>query len=414
MAARLCSASMRSPKVALVAVSLLLAPPALAQDPPPPLPPADVPTDPPPPSVDKPAPLPPSAPPSAPEPPASPEPRAGARGDDARTLKGYTFRPPLLLDTAFVGTHAGLVMSIGRDVTSGVHALTQTGTGFGQELVYDLNQSFVSGRLQAGASFAGRVEIGIDMTYAGFVVGDQNTALLYGGQSAVDVEPGVRVSILKSASTGTALGVRGYASIARSTRLNPARVLAAVADKITEIAADPMRAACLGGGDIACAVGEDFNAFAAMRVSREVYGGGVAVSLAQAIGSHVGVQATTGFEIAHGRSVTSTTELGSTPFKFYVGVAPAVDFAPTVPIGIMAEYRFAFAGESFSSTTGSAASTATRTLEHGVVGGVYYTGRRDLTVGLGFSGTFVNTSVDVGTLPATHQLSGLATMRYYF
>lgn len=328
-------------------------------------------------------------------------------------MKGFTFRPPLLLDTAFVGTHAGLAVAIGRETTADVHVLTTGGTGLGQELVYDIRQSFVSGRVQAGASILGRVEIGVDLTYTGFVVGDQNTAILYGGQSTVDVEPGVRISILRSTTTGTGLAARAYGVIGSGTRLNPTRVLAEVANRIDDISNDPVRTACLKVGDVACALGEDFNAFDAMRIARSRYGGGVAVSLAQAIASRFGVQATTGFELARGKSSSqSTGDLGSTPFTFYAGVAPAIDFAPTVPIGVMAEYRFSFTGESFSSDT--IAPTSTRTLEHRFAGGVYYTGRRDLTVGVAFQGAVVTSSIDLGSLPTTTRLSGLATMRHYF
>jgi hypothetical protein len=333
--------------------------------------------------------------------------------DEARTLKGFTFRPPLLLDTAFVGTNAGLAVVIGREVTSDVRLLTASGTGLGQELVYDINQSFVAGRVQAGASILGRVEIGVDMTFTSYVVGDQNTAILYGGQSSVAIDPGVRVSILRSTRTGTALSVRGYGVIRSGTRLNPSRVLAAIADNIDDISNDPARTSCLAVGDVGCALGEDFNAFDAMKVSRSRYGGGVGVSLAQAIASRFGVQATTGFELARGRSSSvATGDLGSTPFTFYAGVAPAVDFAPKVPIGVMAEYRFAFTGESFSGD--AVASTSTRTIEHGFAAGVYYTGRRDLTVGLAFQGAVVTSSVDAGSLPTTTRLGGLATMRHYF
>lgn len=401
---------MRFPSIALCAASVALASPALAQDPPPPSPPADAPPDPPPP-------LPPEAPPPPPaaaQPPGADAPAAdAARRDDVRTLKGFTFRPPLLLDTAFVSTHAGLTVAIGRETTPDVRVLTMIVNG--QELAYDINQSFVSGRLTAGASILGRVEIGVDLTYTGYVVGDQNTAILFGGQSAVEVEPTVRVSLLRSTSSGTALSARAYGAIDSKARLNPTRVLGAVASQIKDIAGDPARTACLAVGDITCALGDKFNAFSEMRVARSTYGGGAAVSLAQAVGSRFGVQSTVGFELARGTSTSkSTGELGSTPFTFYVGAAPALDFGPSVPIGLMAEYRFDFATESFSSASATVTATSTRTTTHGVAGAVYYTGRRDLTFGLGFRGSFIQSSTDVGALPGTRQLSGLATLRYYF
>jgi hypothetical protein len=392
----------------LAVAALLVAAPAAAQDPPPPLPPADVPPDPPP--TD---PHPPAAPPATPAVVEPPPAEAPARHDDTRSLKGHAFRPPLLLDTAFATTHVGLTASIGREVTPGVHVLSTNSLGVMQDLTYDATLTVLGGRVQAGAAFLGRIELDVDASYAGLVVGDQHTAVLFGGQSTYDVRPGLRIAALRSPSSGTALGVHAYGAFTGSSRLNPARVLSQIGKDIQAIAADPKRTSCLQVGDLACALGDDFDVFAAMKVSRATYGAGAAVSLAQAFFSRFGVQATAGVEIAKGSSSSQAApSLGSLPIDVYVGVAPSLDLAPAVPIGISAEYRFDFASESFSGSPGGDSST--KTTKHGVAAGLYYTGRRDLVLGAAFVGNFTATSADGSALPSTSLLSGVVTMRYFF
>ncbi|APR78031.1 Hypothetical protein A7982_03378 [Minicystis rosea] len=412
---------MRFASIVAVAV-LVLAAPAAAQDPPPPLPPADLPPEPPPsadkppPSIDKPPPVvaePPVAPPAI-EPPASPSP---ARRDDTRTLRGHAFRPPLLLDNAFVSTHVDLSGSIGSESSPGIHVLATNAIGVAHELDYDAKLTVIGGRLQAGVRFAERFEIGLDASYAGHAVGDAQSAILFGGQSSFDVRPGLRITAVRSPGSGTAFGVRAYGAFSRSTRQSPARVIAEVAKDINAIAADNERSACLQVGDLACALREGFDALAATKIARATYGGGVSASVAQAFGSHFGLQGTAGVEVARGSSSSPDgSTIGSTPIAIYAGVAPSLDFAPAAPIGISAEYRFEYANESFSvpSSTGADASGSTSTIKHGVAAGLYYTGRRDLVLGAAFVGSFASPSSDGSALPGVNVLSGLVTMRYFF
>lgn len=411
MAARLCSRQMRLASFAVTFAALLLAAPAVAQDPPPPLQPADVPDLPP-----SPADTPPTvaASPAVAAAPPAVEPPAPTRRDDPRTLKGHAFRPPLLLDSAFVTTFVDLSASVGRQVTPGLQISAMSALGVGHVFAYDATQSVVTGRIQGGVRLGERVEVDVDGSYTGSVVGDQNTALLFGGQSAFDVRPGIRFGALRSPGSGTALGLRAYGAFSSSSRLSPARVLADITRNLGAIAGDNNAAACLQTGDLTCALGADYNAFAAMRISRATYGGGVAASLAQAFGSRFGLQATTGFELARGSINTPTAAgIGSTPFSFHAGVAPSLDLAPSVPLGISAEYRFEFANESYGGAA-SGTSGAIRTVKHGVAAGVYYTGRRDLVLGAAFVGSFSSLTSDVGALAGSNLISGLVTTRYFF
>jgi hypothetical protein len=336
------------------------------------------------------------------EPPAA-EPPSEARPsrDDARVLKGQTLVTPALLDSAFVSTYAGVAGELGRQS--------------------DDNSSFniVTGHFLAGVSF-GRVEVGLDASYAGFVVGDQFTAVQLGGQNAYDVRPGLRLRAFRGASSGTQLGLHAYGVFDSSTRLNPLRVLEAVTDQIQQIAADPARAKCLKQGQLDCALldsaGNPFDAFGAMKVTRALYGGGLSASLAQAFGARFALQASVGLEVGHGTlSTRSLGTVGSTPVNVSVGVAPSLGFGPSVPLALMVEYRFDFTTEAFGTPSLGATPVGTNgTLRQGFAGGVYYTGRPELQIGAAFKGSFATNSSDGVAQPSTTAISGLTTMRYFF
>lgn len=418
---------MRLPSIALAAAALLVTAPAAAQDPPPPLPPADTPPEPPPPAAGKAAPpaaATPAPPAAAAEPPASaeptaPEPPPGARQDtrkeDARTLKGHAFIPPLLLDSAFVSTYVGGSVQMGREASFGLPLYAMNTIGVSHQFQFDTSLSLVTGRIQLGLAFLGRLEIDLDTSSTGVVAGDSTTGLLYGSHGGFDVRPGLRVVAVRSPSTGTQLGVRAYGAFSSSTRMNPQRVLDEIGKEASAIAASSERSACLQTGDLACAL-PGFDAAAAMKVSRATYGAGAAVSLAQAIASKIGLQATVGFEVARANSGSQAASLGSTPIGVYVGAGPSIDLSPIVPMGIAAEYRFDFATESFggTATSGAAVSGSSTTMRHGVAAGLFYTGRRELVMGTAFVGSFATNSSDAGPLPGTTVLSVVGTIRYYF
>ena len=385
-------------------VLMLAAPaPASAQDPPPLLPPSDAPPALPPSDAPRPLPADGPAPPAA-EPPvdAAPEPGARPSRDDARVLKGQTLLTPVLLGSAFVSTYAGI------------------GGELGQQSDDASSFNIVTGHLQAGVSILGRAEVGVDASYAGFVVGDQNTAIQIGGQNAYDVRPGLRLRAFRSASLGTQLGLHAYGIFDSSTRLNPGRVLSEVANQLPQIAADSARTKCLARGQLDCALvgnnGQPFDVFGAMKVSRSLLGGGAAVSLAQAFNAHLGAQASIGAEIGHGSLTTKDQALGSTPVTFYLGVAPSLSLGPSVPLALMVEYRFDLVTESFSgvSSSGVTVATTNTALRQGFAGGVYYTGRPELQLGAAFKGSVAANSADGTALASTTALSGLVTMRYFF
>ncbi len=320
----------------------------------------------------------------------------------------------MLLDTAFVSSHAGVGVELGHEVDAGVMLTGMNALG-GHSWTYDSTLNIVTGHLQAGVSILGRAEVGVDVSYASLVSGDQNTAVVLGSQNTYDIRPGVRFVALSSSSTGTQLGLRAYGVFDSASRLNPGRVLAAIADQASGIATDPTRTACLQAGDLSCALTGGFNAFSAMKVTHAVYGAGVSASLAQTLGSRFALQTSLGLEAGHASTSSQDTGVvGSTPITFYVGVAPSLSFGPRVPLALMLEYRFDLVRESFVDPTGEDLGTTTLALQQGFSAGLFYTGRPELQVGLAFKATLAKNTSDAGDLPSTSVISGLASMRYFF
>jgi hypothetical protein len=408
---------------ALTAASLLVSTtPAAAQDPPPPTdpplepapPPSEAPPDKPPPSnAPPPSTAPPSTLPAAPEPapPAELPALPGSQPEGSRTMKGVVFQTPLLVDSAFVSSFAGVAVALGKQVEPGVTVFPSGGSG--QMFSYDRALGLADLRIQAGVAIAGRVELGLDARYATYSVSDPTSALVFGGRTAYDVRPGLRLRAFRSASTGTQIGLHAYGTFASDARLNPAGVLA----EIASISADSRQVACLAVGDLSCAFPESlkFDPQKAMNVSRQVFGGGAAVTAAQAFGSRFGVQASLGLEVARAVVHNPLGDLSSTPVTVAVGLAPSVDFGPVVPLTLMAEYRFGFTTETPAAME-NIDTVAVTTLAHGVAAGLYYTGRRDLSVGMNFNANLSSSSTSAGNAgfaPVT-QLLGQASMRYFF
>lgn len=429
--------------VASLAALLSSAHPALAQDPPPPEPPAvpDGPPAPEPPAKPVEPPAKPAATPAKPAPAPAPAPIADApiadapiggkheepprahadEGDPelaARSLKGHTFLTPLLLDTAFVTTSFAIATEIGRRSVPGVQVTSTNSSGVGHVFTYDRGLGFAAANARLSVAFVRFFEADFEATYQALVPGDTESALIFGGTTAFELRPGVRFRLLRAASVGLQLGLHAYGRFAGGVRLNPGGVLAEFARQVPSISNDPQVIACIAAGDLSCGLPPGFDARGAMEVSRSEYTGGVTVSAAQAIASWFGLQATVGAEVG-AASVTSalTGDIASTPFAFQAGLAPSIDLRPHAPIGIMAEYRFRFATET-SKQTKLADSGTTTTIDNGVAAGVFYTGKKELQVGAIFRGGFLSSSVSFGgtsvSQPKTTELGGQLAMRYFF
>jgi hypothetical protein len=438
----------------LAACFALLAAPAAAQDPPPPLLPSDTPPpappappapapgpDAPPPAIpgDEPPPLPAQALPVAPlavPPPAEPVPvpsgREPKRGASARTLKGHVFPTPFLVDTAFVTTHFGLGAEIGHQSVYGVLTSPFTNAmGVGtQSYQFDASVGVANLYASLGVAVSDRVEIGADASYSSLLGSDVNTAILYGGQYAWTLRPGVRFRLLRSTSSGTEIGLHLYGNFSSGTIQNPQAVVREIANELSTIAGNNNnQIACLGTGQLSCVFVPGFNPQSAVSTTNTVAGAGATFALAQAVSSNFGLQFALGAELGRGWNDYAGNEIASTPFVFHVGVAPSYSFGPVVPITIRAEYLFTVdvvATQGVTSTmseTTADAGTIT-TIQHGLVGGVYFTGKSDLQLGALFTAGFTQSAqslsnsdgsgTDTVAQAPTTTLTGQINARYFF
>ena len=345
-------------------------------------------------------------------------------------LKGYVFQTPALVDSAFTQTHVGLGVELGHQ--------SDFGATLGTTKQFDRSFGVTTGYLAAGVSFLDRFELGLTASYSSLLANDVTTTLLYGGQNAWSVRPGLRIRVFRSTSTGSQLAVHAYGDFSGGSHLSPGGLLAEIAAEAPQIAGDTTRTGCLAAGDVSCIFkSAGFDPNAATQFSRTQLGGGATLSYAQAIGSMLGLQAAMGFEVGHGSVTTPPNatlgggagNIGSTPVNFHIGLAPSIDFGPTVPIGVMAEYQFTFVDESFNPPSGGNltgdAGTLT-SLQHGFSVGVYYTGRRELQLGALFGATLIKSSVNYSgssdptatstsvDQPPTTLLTGQITARYFF
>jgi hypothetical protein len=421
---------------------------AAAQDPPPPMLPSDAPDTPPPPPPpdaprpppDAPRPLPetpparppetPVAPPArppettfAPQPEAPPvEPPAPRekRGANTRTLGGHTFPTPFLVDSAFPQSYVSFGAELGHETDFGLFIGAETSQ-------YDASFGVSSQYVSAGFAFLDRYELGLSASYSSALASDVNTLLLYGGKSAWELHPGVRIRLFRSTSTQLALHL--YGDFAGGANQNPSIIIAEIGNEVQGIASNSGRTSCLMNGDLSCIfTTAGFNPQQVANISSTLLGGGVAFNLAQTLGSSLGVQGTVSLEVGS-RSVIGVATGGtppapdiSTPVSFHVGVAPSLDFAPLfgAPITLMGEYLFTLVEEPIQGTGIIDAGTVQTIQSQFSVGG-YYTGRRDLQLGAMFNvtlsqatNTFSDATVPASTLPPITVLAGQVSARYFF
>ncbi len=366
----------------------------------------------------------PAAPPPAPElapaprPVAAPARKGMVDGEDerwgARTLSGHTFPLPLLIDHPFVATHFGVGTEVGFYSQPGLGLEYVDETGREQTFTYDANAGFLRERLALGIGLFETFELSVDADYLAFVGANEGTIFLFGGRTAYDVRPGVRGRILRASRTGTQLGGRAYAILSEGIQIQPQGLLVTLVQQIAALAASERRTTCLVAGDFACAF-PDLDLAAAIQVIHTRYGGGASVSAAQPLGRHVGVLGTVGLEVARARSSNvSFGNLYSTPLDFYAGVAPSLDLEPYAPIGAMVEYRVDVESIPYEEnrSAGVPAGYGETNLNHAVAAGLFYTGRRDLQLGLVLSASFLNQSAQAGPRSTVQPLAAIVTAQF--
>lgn len=269
-----------------------------------------------------------------------------------RTLKGHTFIPPARFDTAFVTTHFGILLGGAyQKITPSAPANAPVLEVAGLSTALRFAARFTPW-LGMFAAARGQVGVGIN----------ERAAFSRGGRAIGDWEVGLAGRILRLERSGTQIGVRlkgigrhGYGVVPESV----------VADLLAAIIGQPTQRPTL---DI---------------VSTErSFGFAGALTAAQAINRHLGLQAAldgavmkTSYGLQYGVGETGTD---STRFVFGTGIAVTADGMPIFPLGIMFEYRFRIRVEEAewfeTEDLGGA--------NHIVGGGLFYTGRRALVLGV--------------------------------
>ncbi len=353
-------------------------------------------------------------------------------GEDAetggRTLVGHTFLVPTFIDHAFtttvfsVGTGLGLYS---QPNNSGIDPAT------GKSFTYDVNMGFIDERFAFGWAPVEQVQIHLDSRYVAIVGGNEQGILLFGGKTSYGFQPGLRVRLWRGKESGTQLTLHAYGRIEGGIQLRPAGLLEALAAQVEALKTDPAAqskaAACLAAGNFGCALPSVSDPLGSMTRTDATYGGGGALNLAQALGRYAGAQ------FSGGASVGSSTlklkaldrtaitladyELSSMPWELHLGLAGTLNFAPSVPLGLKAEYQFMRTSESFKINGADTALSRVQT-DHAVAAGIYYTGRRDLQLGWFVAGIFTKSTLADSNTPADEPgraiLTGQFEMRYFF
>lgn len=329
-------------------------------------------------------------------------------------LKGHTFIPGALIDSAFPETHLGLGVELGHEWDSGVT--------FPSQDTYTRSFGVTTEHLSAGVMLGDRVELGLDGTYASYVASDINTAVEHGSPNAWEVRPGLRIRLFRSPASGTQLGLHLYGDFSGGARQSPLGVLAEAAGEATMIGSNSAQSACLASGDLLCGLtAAGYNAQTASQYTTRQLGGGAALNLAQAFSSLFGVQAGLGLVVAGSSASAPGNTVGAAVVQLNGGLAASFDFGPTVPLALMGEYRFTFVNEATAATantTGLDGGDA-QVFIHALAAGLYYTGRRDLTLGAVFNASFNTSGVnyDDGSSaanPPVTTVSGEIAATYFF
>ncbi|MEQ9318617.1 MAG: hypothetical protein RIF41_05635 [Polyangiaceae bacterium] len=345
-----------------------------------------------------------------------------------RTLRGHSFPYARLVDSPFNATNLYAGTSMELYGQKDVRSVFQSPGGETQELRYDRNLAYLRLRYGFDLAIVEAFGIGLDADFLAEVGANSESLMLRGGQTGYAFRPHAIVRLSRSRSSQWAL--RGHANVGGGIRAIPHGMLHSLAGEVDAIAADPERSGCLAAGDLDCAL--EGKGLDASQIRRRRYGGGGALSFGHAFGRAASVQIAAGAEGA--RQIIETAWAGAlraTQVVAYAGLAPALDFGPGFPVGITAAYRFEVQRSAYETNEalGLDRGVATLAKNHRLSGGLSYTGRRDLMLGVTAGVAFLQ-DVDSSVLelasspasgssvvteqPAATLLSGQLEMRYFF
>jgi hypothetical protein len=312
--------------------------------------------------------------------PAPADPGLPEAGDE-RVLAGHGFLFPALQETAFNTTHFGIRQGGGAYSIPRL-PLSTIGT-------YDLRSAFLTENADLGIRLHDR--FGLFGTFQGLALtgGDAMSALLYGGQFTAGGTIGGVVKLARFERTGTQLAGRVYGSIGTGRNLTVLPLVDAI-----------VKTAQTNLGDV---IDGGMFKYAIQETGSHEYG--LSLHGAQALSRYFSFQGS--MRYAHGGSLVKTNSPGgiventSTTDDLQFALAAAVDGMPAhVPIAAMVEY----VAQQIWTRDDATGETDSGSLIHLVGAGIYYTGRRNLQLGIILAtrlGTTPVTGVDANDQPAS-------------
>ncbi len=339
----------------------------------------------------------------------------------ARTLQGHTFQYPRLLDNAFTAASFYVGSSIEfyqqKEVLDSFHLPD----GSTQPFLFDRDLGFI--KLNFGVDFhpAEPFTFGLDANYLAEIGANEISLFTHGGHTGFEFRPNLKLRVFRSEASGSQLALRAHANLQRGLGAVPQGLLVELAKEITTIAADPKRAVCLAEAAFDCALGDASSLSDAIQLTRSRNGGGGSIAFAQALGSYLGGQLALGLEGASTTVSTSLTgDVDSSGMLFYAGIAPSLNLHPTLPVGMVFEYRFELDKSSYDANpaAGIAEAVDVTAKSHRLGGGLYYTARRDLMLGWIAGMSFLEDVAHSMELAAEHPqafvFAAQFDMRYFF
>jgi len=341
-----------------------------------------------------------------------------------RTLLGHTFQYPRLLDNAFVAASFYVGSSVEFYHQAGVTARVPTTSGTTDTITFDRDITFVKLNYGVDMRPSEYFSFGVDADYLAEVGTNGQTLFTWGGSGGFDLRPNAKIRIVRGDETGSQLAIRGYGSFQGGIRAMPLGLLIDISNQIRAATQDPATLAdCLIQANFGCLPTPDVASD--ITASRKRFGGGAALAYAQALGRYAGVQLATGVE---GGSTTvtlplgggQTTNLESSETVLYAGIAPSLNFAPLLPVGLTYEYRFELNKSTYdaNATVGLTEATNVSAVSHRMNWGLYFTGRRDLMLGwlagVSYLQDQVRSMQSAATDPRAFVFAAQFDMRYFF
>jgi hypothetical protein len=320
---------------------------------------------------------------------------------DDRTMKGHTFVYPTVIEPAFVTTHFGFLIGFAYFNQPGTERTDSTG----QTLRYDLAQAGVAEGFDLGIRFHERIGIFARVGGTAVVGVNPESAVLEGAVFLFNWQAGASTMIWRFEESGTQIGARAGARGSVGSLVVPEPLVTSLIAATQE--QEPADVNRLLGSNTAKLIFNDASSL----------GGGGSIAVAQAIGRHFSAQAAVGLAYESSEAtffnLAANREVGVAQGDFLLepGLAITGDIHPYFPLAAQVEYQMRYRAPLSASVSdvGDVATPDAEAPSHQLGGGLYYSGRRALQLGLA-AGAVINTF----TRTERTEILGQFTMRFFF